>query len=47
VFTTDTVYTVTITDTVEAVKVFEAILGRKTLVAVDKERNMGIIKEKE
>ena len=47
-FTTDTVYTVTITDTVETVKVFfEAILRRKTLVTVDKERNMGIMKEKE
>ena len=47
-FATDTVYTVTITDTVETVKVFfEAILGRKTLVTVDKERNMGIIKAKE
>jgi len=48
VFTDDTVYTVTITDTVETVKVFfEAVLGRKTLVTVDKERNMGIIKKKE
>jgi hypothetical protein len=28
-------------------RLFEAILGRKTLVAVDKERNMGIIKAEE
>jgi len=47
VFTADTVYTVTIADTVETVKAFGAILEHKTLVTVDKERNMGIIKEKE
>jgi hypothetical protein len=47
VFTDDTVYTVTITDTVGTVKGFLAILGRKPLVAVDKERNMGIIKVEE
>ena len=46
-FATDTVYIVIITDTVEVVKAFWSNLGRKTLVAVDKERNMGIIKAKE